>query len=83
MSGVNAHALFCPALVKEQGSRQALLDNPNYLQRRLVWPVPHPHHLLQLHTSSTALQQAAFTCNILTLGLAYLADHKVSFHLIA
>ena len=76
MSGVNAHALFSPAPEKDQGTRPALLGSASYLQRKLVWPVPHPHHLLQLCTASSA-QQAAFTFNIVATTLAYLADHKV------
>lgn len=76
MSGVNAHALFSPAPEKDQGARPVLLGIASYLQRKLVWPVPHPHHLLQLCTASSP-QQAAFSFNIVAMMLAYLADHKV------
>ena len=79
MSGVNAHALFSAAPEKEAGLRPVLFGATSHLQRKLVWPVQHPHHLLQLFvsTAATAAQQASFSFNILAPELAYLADHKV------
>ena len=76
MSGVNAHALFSASPDKEQPARAALFGQADQLQRKLVWPVPHPHHLLHLYLGSSA-QHATFTFNVTALELAYLADHKV------